>query len=287
MIRNRLLSVVVLIPVVLGVTYVGGFWFLGLALLALTLAGYEYVNLIKRNGQGPSLAWVLLTTWLFVLDATFPQVRLFRLALTASLLGVMAWAVVRYERKHPTVVVDWAWTLAGGLYLGWMGAHFVLLRQVGLRDDWSALAHGDGLWWTTLTLGAIWLTDTGAYFAGRAWGRDKMSPLVSPAKTWAGYVGGIVTGTLGGVGVALLIQSLAPLLGHPTAITIGDGLGLSALVSMLAPLGDLGESMLKRHAGVKDSGRLIPGHGGMFDRIDSLLWAAVIGYYYVLWIAQV
>jgi phosphatidate cytidylyltransferase len=288
MFRNRLLSATVLIPVVLGLTYLGSVWFLGLALFVLMLAGLEYANLLKCDGEGPSRVFVVVVTWLFVLDVSFPQARLFRFALTVALLGTLVWALVHFERGRIDSVADWAWTLAGSLYLGWMGAHFVLLRSVGLAPEktWLNLGQGEGLWWTALALSSTWLADTGAYFAGRAWGRQKMSPLASPSKTWAGFVGGVVLGTLGGAGVAMLLRLVAGALGQMTVMTIGDGLALGALVSLLSPLGDLGESMLKRYAGAKDSGRLIPGHGGMFDRIDSLLWAAVIAFYYAVWIAR-
>jgi len=288
MFRNRLLSAAVLIPVVLGLTYLGGVWFLGLVLLVLMLAGLEYADLLKRDGGGPSSVFVVVVTWLFVLDVNFPQARWFRFALTVALLGTLVWTLVRFERGHVDSVADWAWTLAGGLYLGWMGAHFVLLRYVGLvpGKTWLGLGHGEGLWWTVLALSSTWLADTGAYFAGRAWGRQKMSPLTSPSKTWAGFVGGVVLGTLGGAGLAILLRLAAGALGQMTVMTTWDGLALGVLVSSLSPLGDLGESMIKRYAGAKDSGRLIPGHGGMFDRIDSLLWAAVIAFYYAVWIAR-
>jgi phosphatidate cytidylyltransferase len=288
MLRYRLLSAGVLIPLVLGLTYLGGAWFLGLALVVLTLSGREYVSLLKRQAGGPSLILVLVTIWLFVLDASFPQARLLRPGLTVSVLGTMTWAIVRYERGHADAVADWAWTSAGGLYLGWMGAHFVLLRDVGAVSRGTSLApvQGEGLWWAALALSATWLADTGAYLAGRVWGREKMSPLVSPSKTWAGYAGGVALGTLGGAGVAVLVRVIALALGHTTVMTMGDGLALGALIALISPLGDLGESMIKRHAGAKDSGQLIPGHGGMFDRIDSLLWTAVIAYYYAVWIAH-
>jgi phosphatidate cytidylyltransferase len=288
MFRNRLLSSVVLIPVVLGLTYLGGIWFLGLVLFVLLLAGLEYAELLKRNGGGPSPVFVVIVTWLFVLDINFPQTKWFRFALTVALLSVLVWALVRFERGQSDSVVGWAWTLAGSLYLGWMGAHFVLLRYVGLAPGktWLSLGQGEGLWWTALALSSTWLADTGAYFAGRAWGRQKLSPLASPSKTWAGFVGGVVLGTLGGAGVAILLRLIAGATGQHTVMTIWDGLALGVLVSLLSPLGDLGESMIKRYAGAKDSGQLIPGHGGMFDRIDSLLWAAVIGFYYAVWIAR-
>jgi phosphatidate cytidylyltransferase len=113
-----------------------------------------------------------------------------------------------------------------------------------------------------------------------------MSPRVSPNKTWEGWGGGIVLGVVGGVAVTVLIRAIASALGQPTLLTLWHGLALSALIALLSPLGDLGESLIKRHGGAKDSSLLVPGHGGMFDRIDSLLWAAVIGYYYATWIAH-
>jgi len=289
MLRYRLLSAAVLIPLVLGLTYLGGVWFLGLVLVALTLAGYEYASLLKQAGDSPSPIFVIATIWLFALDAYFPQARLLRPGLTVSVLSLLTWAVVRYERGRSRAVTDWAWTAAGSLYLGWMGAHFVLLRNIGAlpRAPLLAPAQGEGLWWTTLALSSAWLADTGAYLAGQAWGRHKLASRVSPNKTWEGWAGGIALGTLGGVAVAALIRVIAPVLGSASVLTLQEGLALGALIALLSPLGDLGESLIKRHVGAKDSGQLVPGHGGMFDRIDSLLWAAVIAYYYATWIARV
>lgn len=287
MLRYRVLSVSVLIPIILGLAYLGGVWFLGLVLLALALTSYEYATLLKSSGSSPSLVLVIAATWLFVLDAGFPQVGLLRPGLTAITLGSLTWALVRYERGHTGAVADWAWTAAGSLYLGWTGAHFVLTRNIGLPPQEISLVpvQSEGLWWTTLAFATAWLSDAGAYFIGRAWGRHRMTPRVSPYKSWEGYVGGIVLGVVSGVAVVPLIWVIALALGHNTALTLWDGLALGTLIGVLAPLGDLVESMIKRHAGAKDSGQLIPGHGGVFDRVDSLLWAGVIAYYYATWIA--
>ena len=288
MIRNRLLSALVLVPLVLGFTYLGGLAFLGLVLLVLTLAGREYANLLKCEDGGPSAMWVIATIWVFVLDAHFPDWCLLRPGLSVCVLGMLAWTILRYERGQTGVVTDWAWTVAGSLYLGWTGAHFVLVRDLNVLPQASPLApaHGDGLWWTTLALAVAWLTDTGAYLIGHAWGRHRMSPHVSPLKTWEGFAGGVGLATVSGMVVAALLRILAPVLGDTTTISVWDGLALGLLVSIFSPLGDLGESMIKRHVGAKDSGHLIPGHGGMFDRIDSLLWAAVIAFYYAVWVAR-
>jgi phosphatidate cytidylyltransferase len=287
MLRHRVLSAAVLIPLVLGLAYLGGIWFLGLVLVVLMLAGHEYVSLLRRGGESPSQILVLTTIGLLVLDAYSPQTELLRPSLSVLVLGTLAWAVVRYERGRAGAVADWAWTAAGGLYLGWTGAHFVLLRNIGLQPRELGLApvQGDGLWWLVLALSATWLTDTGAYFVGRAYGRHKMAPKVSPHKSWEGLGAGIVLGTVGGAVVAVLIRAIAAAWGQTVHFGVWDGLALGALISVLSPLGDLGESLVKRHVGAKDSSLLLPGHGGMFDRIDSLLWAAVIAYYYATRIA--
>lgn len=288
MTRIRFLSAMVLVPLILALACLGGVYFLGLTLVVLTLAGREYVVLLKRPDGGPALVFVLALIWVFTLDAHFPAWQLRGWGQSVCVLGALVWAVMRYERGHTSAVVDWAWTLAGGFYLGWAGSHFVLLRDMNATPQSSlfAPAHGEGLAWAVLALGVAWLADTGAYLVGRRWGRRKLSPLVSPFKTWEGYWGGVAMATVSGGLIAVLLGVLVPLLGASSAVTIRDGILLGFAIAVLSPLGDLGESMLKRNAGVKDSGNLIPGHGGMFDRIDSLLWAAVIAFYYVRWMAQ-
>jgi phosphatidate cytidylyltransferase len=187
------------------------------------------------------------------------------------LLVTLSWAVFRFERGTPMAVSDWAFTLAGGMYLGWLGMHFVLLRNMT-----------GGLYWTSFALSCAWLVDTGAYAVGRPWGKHKMSPNLSPSKTWEGYFGGILGAIICSGAWILIAGSLN--VGLPPGFNFWNALLAGLLVAILTPLGDLGESMLKRWGKVKDSGNLIPGHGGMLDRLDTLLWAAVIVYYYVKWV---
>ena len=134
-----------------------------------------------------------------------------------------------------------------------------------------------------LVLPSVWLADSGAYFIGRSFGRHKLSPRLSPKKTWEGYIAGLFFGTLGTVGLVALWRIWA---GPEFAITLWEGALLGLLLSAFPTLGDLGESMIKRQSGVKDSGNLLPGHGGAFDRIDSWLWAEPIGYYFILWVLR-
>jgi phosphatidate cytidylyltransferase len=151
----------------------------------------------------------------------------------------------------------------GVVYLGVLPVSLALLH----RDA----AHGSV--WVCAAIAVTFANDTGAYFAGRAFGRHKLYPAISPAKTVEGALGGLA----GGVGILLL--------GHATltpTLTIADCLAIGIPAAVLGPMGDLVESLLKRAAGVKDSGRLLPGHGGMLDRVDALLFVAAWAYVYVI-----
>jgi phosphatidate cytidylyltransferase len=152
--------------------------------------------------------------------------------------------------------------IGGIILLGWLGSHFFRLR--GLDIDQAAA-------WTALAMLGTWIADSGAYVFGKSLGRHKLSPRLSPNKTVEGYLGGIVVGTISTVLLAVLLD---------LSVTVALALGL--LVSVVSPAGDLGVSMLKRSAGVKDSGNLLPGHGGAYDRIDTLVWSVALAYYLIL-----
>jgi len=263
--RTRLLTAAVLVPVTAYCVYLGGITFLALVVLMLTLAEIEFCRLVARDGFRPALAFGLGMVWLFLLDAQFPALKLQYPGLALVVLGSLAWQLFH---RQSSPVADWALTVAGGLYLGLCGGCLVGLRAV----------QPDGLWWTLTVLPAIMAADASAYIAGRAWGRHKLAPALSPAKTWEGYVAGVVGGGL----IAALFASIwHSEVGAGTSFSGVHGLILGLLIAVLAPLGDLAVSMIKRQAGAKDSGKIIPGHGGALDRVDSILWAAVIGYYYV------
>jgi len=268
--RTRLLTAIVLIPTVIYCIYLGALPFLALVALLLTLAEIEFCQLMARDGFRTAPAFGLGLVWLFLVDAQlgaqFPTLKLelLRPGMALIMLGSLAWQLFH---RQGSPVADWALTVTGGLYLGMCGA--CVLRLRGLRD---------GLWWTLTVIPAIMLADTGAFVVGRAWGRHKLAPTLSPGKTWEGYLAGVVIGGL----LTALLASLWRVAGAATVVSGIHGLVLGILIGTLAPLGDLAVSMIKRHVGVKDSGSVIPGHGGALDRVDSILWAAVIGYYYVV-----
>ncbi|HWO94022.1 MAG TPA: CDP-archaeol synthase, partial [Dehalococcoidia bacterium] len=168
--------------------------------------------------------------------------------------------------RTETALHDWAVVAAGALYIGWLGAHAVLLRELD-----------DGREWVLLAFGVVFATDTGAYFIGRAFGRRKMAPRVSPGKTWAGGVGGFACGAI----VAAVLNFAFGLDAPPWEIA-----GLAIIVPVTAEIGDLAESVLKRSMHVKDMGKVMPGHGGIVDRLDSLLFAIPVLYYWVRWVIQ-
>jgi phosphatidate cytidylyltransferase len=151
-----------------------------------------------------------------------------------------------------------------------MGSFFIALR---------ALPEGE--WWLLVSLPALWLADSGAYFIGTRFGAHKMTPRLSPKKSWEGYFGGILVAAIGTPLLAMLYRNLW--LPAETVVTPANAIILALAMGVFPTLGDLGESMIKRQAGRKDSGTLLPGHGGMFDRIDSWLWAAFISYYVIAW----
>jgi phosphatidate cytidylyltransferase len=247
--------------------YLGGLPFLALMAVLTTLAEIEFSILLSRRGFFAIHLFGLGLVWLCLLDGQFPQWGLMSRGLPVLLIVSFSWQVLRKKR---TGVETWAGAIASGLYVGLSGASLVRLRALP----------GDGLWWTFTAIPVALFADAAAYLIGSKWGRRKLAPRLSPGKTWEGYLGGVVLGTLMG---ALLGSIWALGAGPGSEITLHRGLVMGLLVAVLAPLGDLTVSMVKREAGVKDTGRLLPAHGGALDRMDSVLFAAVVGYAYVSW----
>jgi len=234
-------------------------------MLFLTVAELEFCHLMFRDGFRPTPLFGVAMVWLCLIDAKFPSPALLRPGILLILLGSLTWQL---WHRQGSPVADWALTVTSSLYIGLCGAYLI-----DLRDHLES-----GLWWTLTSVLAIVLADSGAYVFGRMWGKHKLAPTLSPGKTWEGYLAGIL---VAGVGTALLAQTFQVQSGMMLSVNMWHGLALGILIAILAPLGDLAVSMIKRQVGVKDSGRLFPGHGGALDRIDSVLWTAVIAYYYV------
>jgi phosphatidate cytidylyltransferase len=251
---SRMAVAAALLPLVLGVVWLGGWWLFTLALVGGLIALHELYGIARSLrpivlGGYAGLALTLLGAQLggqpWILPgilATFPAALLVFFVSSARQNAVAAFAVT---------LLGAAW-VAGGL------AHLMLLRDLPV----------DGRLLVFTTLLTVFADDTAAFFVGRTIGRHRLAPAISPGKSWEGFV----AGTLAAVGVAFFA------LYEQDVMTTGESLLFGLAIALAATLGDLFESAVKRDLGVKDSGRLLGGHGGAFDRMDSLLWAGPAAY---------
>jgi phosphatidate cytidylyltransferase len=283
---KRLITAAVLIPVVLVLVFLGPRWqwLFTLAVAAVAaLAGWEYMDLSRRCGANPPrVATMTALLALFAVNFEWPD-------LTPALFGILGLGLLVYCTFFKPVeetIADASASIFCLLYTG-----LTLIALPSLREQ----ANGPSL--VVFLLFVVWAGDTAAYYAGRAWGRHKMAPKLSPGKTWEGAIASVA----GSVIIAAALVSLASLMQEPANSAVLSWLErtfpsavlsypdeiwywlvLAAIINTAGQIGDLAESALKRSAGVKDSGSLLPGHGGVLDRIDALLLAGP-----VLWYAQV
>lgn len=263
--RRRLIVINIMLPCLVFFAYLGGWPFTIFVALVLLVATWELWRLYRTGKYAPSLVVMGVFVPLAVILRHLYNFQYSDLWLAALVIISMFVFVVQQERGSLTAAVDFLLTVGGAVYLGWLGSYAVSLRALE-----------NGLYWLLLVFPIISVADTGAYIFGRLFGKHKMIPRVSPKKSWEGYIGGILVGMLGGYGLAALWHAVAPNIIPWYGVVLGAG------ISILAPFGDFGESMIKRQFGAKDSGKLLLEHGGFLDRMDSSLWAAAIGYYLII-----
>ncbi len=256
----RVASAAVGIPLIVLLVWAGARWYTGVVAALLIAATLEFQAARGSRLDGLALLGAALSGSLAV--AAHAGNNWLVWAMTGVVVLPLLWAMT--VRPIEDALSEWLWTVGGVLYLGWLGCHLVLLRDVG-----------DGRDWVFLALFSTFATDTAAYFVGRAVGRTPLAPAISPGKTAEGAVGGFVFG----VAAVLLLNYLLGLRVEASQIV-----PLAFLLPVVAQLGDLIESKLKRGMQVKDAGRLIPGHGGLMDRFDSVLLVTVVVYYYLKWV---
>ena len=244
-----------------GLRLVFSLFVVGLAAVGL----YEYYAIVRAAKVWPETTGGIVAGVLVALSGHTHSLCITAHTFCGACLLVAALHMVRGRNS----IEGLATSVFGVFYVGWLPAHMLLLR--GIPGTGAAL--------TTLLLLAVALTDAGAYFAGKTLGRHKMAPVLSPNKTWEGAVGGLLI-TLLGMALFYLVSNW---LGWPLfpKWSLPKYLGIGIVLSILAQVGDLTESYLKRSAGVKDSGGLFPGHGGVLDRCDGYLFAAPALYYMV------
>lgn len=264
----RVVTSVVVIPVVLVFVWFGGWWAFAACLLVVALGTYELHMMMVHSGHHPLLLISLALSTLILVSAMLPspQVRLslLEIAFGGALLISFPWLFSR--KKLDGALVDWALTLGFSIYLGLPMSFLLLLR--GYQVGWPLPR---GAWWLLVALIGVWSFDTAAFFAGRFFGRHKLAPRISPGKTWEGVLGGLIASII----VSVLITA------GPLGIPWYLGILLGILIGVAAVLGDLAESLMKRQTHVKDSGQIMPGHGGILDRIDSMLFVLIVVYLFV------
>jgi phosphatidate cytidylyltransferase len=262
MLRQRVLSALVGTPLALAAVWFGYPWFALLMAAVVLLACHEFYRLALGDEERTLTYLGMALALGLALGPLYPHPPSGPILITTAVILPLIWLLLSPPRKD--VLQRWGLILAGIFYIGWLLSHLVSLR------GWE-----NGREWVIFALLVTFASDTAAFFGGRALGRHRLAPTISPGKTWEGGAAGL----LGAIAAGLILAYLLRLPVAPWQTVL-----LSSLVGVSGQLGDLAESLLKRGAGVKDSGGLVPGHGGILDRLDSVVLTGPVVYYFVVWI---
>ncbi|MGH8002828.1 MAG: phosphatidate cytidylyltransferase [Brasilonema sp.] len=282
---SRIVSGIIAIALALTATLLGGWYYTLLFAVIIFLGQLEYFNLVRAKGMAPAAKTTMFVSQLLLIICTFDE------NLADAVMPVAGTFICFYLLFQPKMatIADIAASILGLFYTGYLPSYWVRLRSLDgaaisnlpvsdyLSTIWTNIVHQDfgslpqGLVGTALTFVCIWATDIGAYIIGKFFGKTPLSEI-SPKKTVEGAVFGVAASVVVAVIAAYYLNWSKFLL---------TGVALGLLIGIAALLGDLTESMLKRDAGVKDSGQLIPGHGGILDRTDSYIFTAPLVYYFV------
>ncbi len=261
---TRMLTGLILgLVVVYGIIW-GGIWLALLILAFMCLCAKEYVKILENKGFYPSLKIIIACEIFFTIIAYLKQFDLVSIALTGCTMLSFLWVLFRGRQPY---IANVATTILGFVYCGWFPLHLIFLR------DLSSGSYESGLGFVIMMFTSILLTDIGCYYVGSRFGKHKLAPIVSPNKTIEGSIGGIICAIIGASLVGLVI-------GVEWYFAALAGL----ICTLCAQLGDLCESLIKRDAGVKDSGNSLPGHGGFLDRADSFIFTIPAMFYFTKWV---
>jgi len=274
MLRQRLITALWGIPLLIAAVWFDSPlpWFTVLAAVWGVLAVWEFYRMVGITRLAPLAVFGMVGTLLFILRPHLDYAPATAILLTAVVALSLPLLLLSPQKEGRLAL--WAGTVAGVLYVGWLLSYLVALR---LEPGTAAFPEA-GRNFTFLAIFATFGSDTMAYFIGKAIGRHKLAPRVSPGKTWEGAAAGVA----GAIAVTLLFKLPTPL---QLPINYWQAILLGLLISVFGQGGDLVESRLKRSAGIKESGRFMPGHGGLLDRMDSLVFAGVVIYFYYVFTA--
>lgn len=273
---QRILTSIIGIPLLYLIFYLGGVWFLLLFLVVIFVAEFEFIAMLKKKGYALQKGLIFLCGVILPAAAYFGFVYF---SIVAAAIIITTLLLMLMQERGGDVLSQTALNLLVIIYLGWFLSHAILLRNIGdseymrLVGEYDQGLRDSGFFYVIFVVTCTFLNDTGAYYIGKWKGRRKLSPEISPGKTVEGTLGGIITAIVTAGIVNLVFKSPLPYF---------FAFVFAFIVSLAAIFGDLFESMIKRTAGVKDSGAILPGHGGILDRFDSLILVFPVSFYLIL-----
>ena len=268
MLRQRVLSALIFVPLFLGLAWLGGMVFNVFLAVVLVFAGSEYSRLLRDSGYKVSSPLVILSIGVLALLRMLSNAWMEPLAWTLILTALALFSLWQYEHGDDKAFFSLGLQVFGVFLIGGLGGCGISLNQVQ--------PHGN--LWLLVTIALVWLVDAGAYFIGTRFGKRMISPRISPKKSLEGLIGGTLVGLVSGILIGWILRGFLPELGALRGAFLGLLLGPTAF------FGDSLMSLIKRTLAVKDTGSLIPGHGGILDRLDSMLWAMALGYYFFFFV---
>lgn len=264
--KNRLVTGFAMGAVAFSCFIAGGIFLLALLLVVMIIASKEYVDILKNKGFLPFFKVILIVSITMIFVTFSGYHHLISLILLMGTIG--SFLAVLFRGRQP-YIANVATTILGFL-IAWMPCHLCLIRHLGPDVTLFNFTFSKGLYFLLFIFFVIMVTDISAYYFGVRYGKHKLSPVISPKKTIEGSVAGVIGALITGL-----------ILGKLMGISLYHSFTLALITTVMAQLGDLSESLIKRDAGVKDSGHSLPGHGGFLDRVDSYLFSVPVAYYYI------
>jgi len=269
-VAKRFLASIIFIPCLVIIARRGGYYYLGLIDIMILIGLWEFYKMMEAKGLKPYktmgiLSGLVLSWYLFFQQGVYAN-----LLMSVIFMAIMVLELARKEKG--LAVYHISVTVFGVFYVAWLGSHLILLREL---PHLKGLDYSLGFSFVIVTFALTWCYDTGAYFIGSWFGRHQIVPSISPGKTIEGALGGVLCSI---IGIFVARATIAPY------ITPVEAVGLGVVASIVGQLGDLCESMIKRDVRIKDSSKTIPGHGGVLDRFDSLLFTAPLIYYFLKYV---
>jgi len=265
MLVKRTVSALILLTISLSLVFAGGWIFIAGVALILSGTAWEFIDLFIKGGYHPNPYPVVLGTAgvisiMYLDDPVFTS-----LVYAFTIFSILLFAILNYGRHEKTAAFDLTIEMAALLFITYLGSYLIKIRFLP-----------NGLFWIMISIIPVGVGDIGAYFAGSLFGKHKLAPNLSPNKTIEGYIGGVIFAILTSYALGSIINVYVPDITKTASILIG------CITGILSPLGDLSKSIFKRQFNRKNTGNIIPGHGGILDRIDTSLWAGPIAYYLIV-----